>query len=305
MSRIRSIHPGIWTDVDFVGLSPFARLLFIGMWNECDDKGIFLWSPLHLKMRILPADNVDAAALLDEIAAAGRIYQFDIGGKKYGAVKNFAKFQRPKKPNDIHPATPEAMAFAGHTDAPSAPPEEKPVRNQFPTGSEKSPQREDGGGRREEEPIGSSPPPPPKPKSKAPDKPSFVLPDWVPRPQWDAYLEMRAKKRAVPTDHAKSLIVGELEELRRAGHDPGRVLDQSTMKNWTGVFKLKDQDDDRRSEVDRRNPSRVSGPRDNRDGFERALDRRIFGSDDPSGRSAVGGDGSRRGLPAPGDDPLP
>lgn len=148
MSRIRSIHPGIWTDVDIVGLSPFARLFYIGIWNECDDKGIFLWSALHLKMRVLPADNVDAAALLGEIEVAGRIQRFTVAGKDYGAVKNFAKFQRPKKPNDIHPATPEILEFAGHP--PVSPPAGKPkVPDQFPTGGEKSPQMEDGGGRRE------------------------------------------------------------------------------------------------------------------------------------------------------------
>lgn len=154
MSRIRSIHPGIWTDVEFVGLSPLARLLFIGIWNECDDKGIFLWSPLHLKMRILPADNVDASALLEEIEAAGNIRRYDVDGKSYGVVKNFAKFQRPKKPNDIHPASPEVLAFAGHTSEP-APDEQDEVRKEFPTNGEKSPQREEGGGKGSSEPIGS------------------------------------------------------------------------------------------------------------------------------------------------------
>lgn len=158
MSRIRSIHPGLWTDVEFVGLSAFARLLYIGIWNECDDKGIFLWSPLHLKMRILPADNLDASALLDEIEAAGNVRRYDVGGKTYGAVKNFAKFQRPKKPNDIHPAPAAILAFAGH-DGELAPAEPDEVRNQLPTGGEKSPQMEEGGGNRSSEPIGSGVPP--------------------------------------------------------------------------------------------------------------------------------------------------
>jgi hypothetical protein len=158
MSRIRSIHPGLWTDVEFVSLSPFARLLFIGIWNECDDKGMFLWSPLHLKMRILPADNIDASELLAEIEAAGNVRRYDVDGKSYGAVKNFAKFQRPKKPNDIHPAPVEILAFAGHDSEP-APAEQPKVRNQFPTGGEKSPQMEDGGGNRSSEPIGSGVPP--------------------------------------------------------------------------------------------------------------------------------------------------
>lgn len=150
MSRIRSIHPGLWTDEAFVSLSAFARLLLIGMWNECDDKGIFAWSPLQLKMRVLPADNVDATTLLGEIAAAGFIMRYEVGGKAYGAVRNFGKFQRPKKPNSVHPTTPEILAFAGHS---SEPVEEgdPPVPHQFPTSSELSPQMEDGGDKMEEE----------------------------------------------------------------------------------------------------------------------------------------------------------
>lgn len=137
MSRIRSIHPGIWTDEAFVSLSGFARLMFIGLWNECDDKGTFQWSPLQMKMRILPADNVNAAELLAEIEAAGCIMQYEIGGKKYGAVRNFCKFQRPKKPNNVHPISEQAGVFAGYNG--------EAVPHQFPTDGEKSPQMEDGG----------------------------------------------------------------------------------------------------------------------------------------------------------------
>lgn len=154
MSRIRSIHPGLWTDVDFVGLSAFARLLFVGLWNECDDKGIFVWSPLQLKMRVLPADNVDAAALLDEIEAAGSIKKYEVGGKLYGAVRNFAKFQRPKKPNNIHPASAQILAFAGHNSELDAF-EDGSAGDQLPTGGEIPPQMEDGGGKEELEPNGS------------------------------------------------------------------------------------------------------------------------------------------------------
>lgn len=150
MSRIRSIHPGLWTDEDFVSLTPMARLLLIGIWNECDDKGIFVWSPLQLKMRILPADNADAAALLGEIAAAGFVMRYEIAGKVYGAVRNFAKFQRPKKPNSVHPSTAEVLTFAGHSDEP-CPTSGEEVPNSFPTPSEIVPQMEEGGGRMEED----------------------------------------------------------------------------------------------------------------------------------------------------------
>lgn len=148
MSRIRSVHPGLWTDEEFVTLSPFARLLFMGLWNECDDKGTFEWKPLTIKMRLLPADNIDVAALLTEIEAVGAIRQYEIDGKKYGAVRNFCRFQRPKKPNDVYPVTPEIRNYCGMVS--------EALPNQFPTSGEISPQMEDGGGRegeKEETPL--------------------------------------------------------------------------------------------------------------------------------------------------------
>ncbi len=170
MSRIRSIHPGIWTDEEFVGLSSFARLLFIGIWNECDDKGLFVWSPLQLKMRVLPADNVDAGALLDELAASNSVRKYEIGGKSYGAVRNFAKFQRPKKPNDIHPASSQILAYAGHGSEPASTDDEV-VPHQLPTASEKPPQMEDGGGKVELTPNGVC-------ASEDALKPEHVVDEW-------------------------------------------------------------------------------------------------------------------------------
>lgn len=140
MSRIRSVHPGLWTDERFASVSPIARLLFIGIWNECDDAGSFEWSPIKLKMRILPADSADATELLAELDAAGMVMSYEIDGRKLGAVRNFTAFQRPKKPNSLYSQTDEVRKFCG-----VKPP---PVPNQFPTGGEIAPQMEEEGGRR-------------------------------------------------------------------------------------------------------------------------------------------------------------
>jgi hypothetical protein len=117
MARIRSIHPGIFTDEDFVSLSAHTRLFFIGLWTEADDQGIFAWKPLTLKMRLAPADAVDAAAMLAELVAVGCVRQFTVSDRPYGAIKNFRKAQRPDKPNAIHPAPDEIKAFVGMSGA--------------------------------------------------------------------------------------------------------------------------------------------------------------------------------------------
>lgn len=64
----------------------------------------------------------------------------------------------------------------------------------------------------------------------------FVLPDWVPVDAWSAFLEMRAKKRNVPTDYAKKLAVNELKKIVDAGEDAETVINRSILKGWAGFF---------------------------------------------------------------------
>lgn len=156
MSRIRSLHPGQWTDEDFVTCSPMARLLALALRNECDDQGVFEWKPVTIKMRLLPADDVDVSALLSELVENRQIAAFDHDGKRYGAVRNFRKYQRPKKPTDTYHLPPEWRTYVGLNDDGSSTGSE-PVGNHSPTPSEKSPQMEEVGGRE----GGSNPPNPP------------------------------------------------------------------------------------------------------------------------------------------------
>lgn len=103
MSRIRSLHPGLFTDDRYMGISLAARELLKGLWCEADDQGVFEWRPLTLKARIMPADAVDVGNLLSELSDAMFVSAFDEGGKRYGAIRNFRKFQRPKRPTKSYP----------------------------------------------------------------------------------------------------------------------------------------------------------------------------------------------------------
>lgn len=147
MSRIRSVHPGFFTDEDLVSVSMGARLLFIGLGVEADDKGVFEWKPVTIKMRVFPGDNVDVAALLTQLEEVAAIRKFEVGGRSFGAIRNFRKFQKPKTPNDIHPATDEILAFVGLPVSETKPANVLP----FPPKGEKPFQMEDGGGRMEGE----------------------------------------------------------------------------------------------------------------------------------------------------------
>jgi hypothetical protein len=97
MARIRSIKPEFWTDEKVVGLSPLARLVFIGLWNFADDEGRADYSPMRLKMQILPADDAEMSLLLEEIRGAGLIVVYSVENKEYLEICGFAKHQKIDK----------------------------------------------------------------------------------------------------------------------------------------------------------------------------------------------------------------
>lgn len=131
MPRIRSIHPGYWTDETIVSVSRDARLLFIGLWNECDDKGAFEWKPVSLKMRLFPVDDLDVVALLGELTRADLVRSYTANGRRFGAVRNFRQYQRPKKPNDLHPMPDSIRDFCARFRTSG-----EPVGNRFGTNGE-------------------------------------------------------------------------------------------------------------------------------------------------------------------------
>lgn len=160
MSRIRSVHPGLFTDEAFVCLSDAAQVFFVGLWTECDDQGAFEWKPVQLRLKLRGNRDGGVEALLAELEAANCIMSYQHEGRKYGLVRNFRRFQRPKKPNSVHFIPPELRTYTGlkadgsEPDTPLTETSSEPVGNQFGTSGEKSPQMEDGGGRMDKEEEG-------------------------------------------------------------------------------------------------------------------------------------------------------
>ena len=113
MARIRSVHPSLFTDEAWVSCSPLARVLFIGLETDADDQGVFEWKALQIKMRLLPGDTADVPALLCELEAAGLIKPFEVEGRKFGAIRNFRKHQRPQKPTAQHPLPDDMAKYVG------------------------------------------------------------------------------------------------------------------------------------------------------------------------------------------------
>jgi hypothetical protein len=112
MPRIRSLHPGQWTDADFCKLKPIARLLCLGLRNIADDHGVFIWDPYEIKIALLPVDNADIPVLLRDLYRTGTVLKFRCDGRFYGQLRNFITYQKPQKPKYAHPWPKVAQEFA-------------------------------------------------------------------------------------------------------------------------------------------------------------------------------------------------
>lgn len=93
MPKIRGVKPELWTDENFVELSAYARLLWIGLWNHACDNGHLQDKSKQIKMRILPTDDVNCANLLREIEDAGLIERAD----GWITIPNLSFHQKPHK----------------------------------------------------------------------------------------------------------------------------------------------------------------------------------------------------------------
>lgn len=69
----------------------------------------------------------------------------------------------------------------------------------------------------------------------------FELPDWVPKAEWDSFVEMRTKLKSPLTNRGKTLALAALTKLKSEGHDPRRVIDEAVLKGWKSFYAPKAQ----------------------------------------------------------------
>lgn len=106
MARIRTIKPEFFTSEQVAECSPISRLLFIGMWNFCDDGGVHPASSKRLKMEVFPADSYsdqEIQNMVDELLNAGLLISYMADdGKEYWQVTGW-QHQKIEKPTFRHP----------------------------------------------------------------------------------------------------------------------------------------------------------------------------------------------------------
>ncbi|MCW0996205.1 hypothetical protein, partial [Streptococcus anginosus] len=69
MPRIRSIKPEFWSSPSITSMGPWARLLYIAMWNWADDAGRGTYNPRELLGFAFPNDEEISVAEFRRIVA--------------------------------------------------------------------------------------------------------------------------------------------------------------------------------------------------------------------------------------------
>lgn len=110
MARIRTIKPEFWTSEQIVECSRDARLLFIGLWNFCDDQGVHPNSERTIRARVFPGDD-DVTSdvvrrLIAELVSNGLVGVYEVDGIEYLHVLGWTKHQKIERPNAKHPKPP-------------------------------------------------------------------------------------------------------------------------------------------------------------------------------------------------------
>ena len=94
MARMRGIKPDLYADEDLADRSIWARWIFPGLWMQADREGRLIDSPKRLKREILPYDDQDMDALLQELHDHRFIVRYEVDGQKYIWIPTFEDHQR-------------------------------------------------------------------------------------------------------------------------------------------------------------------------------------------------------------------
>lgn len=133
MARIRTIKPEFWDSPSVASASPWARLLFIAMWNWADDHGRGTANLKELEGFAFPNDTefcgssgntVHFRDLVAEVADAFGVVFYTVDGRPYFEIPSWDRHQRNERRSKTskHPSPQVEGAVAeipcNHTETP-------------------------------------------------------------------------------------------------------------------------------------------------------------------------------------------
>jgi hypothetical protein len=243
MAKYRSIHQKIWKDPHFELYSSESKLVFIYLCTNgsTSESGIYAITPKTI--------SNETSTKQDEVVKMLKSLRNVMWDEKnnYVYVRRFRIYNGGGAPDNIkkaivaeflqssslslwvnfvedYPEFKEVILATGKPLIPPLPLNPNPVSISISNSISNS--------------ISIDGLPNPSPTVGQPLENEANLPSWIKKETWDAFLEMRRKIKKIPTEHAKKLLIKELEKLKNSGNEPNAVLNQSIMRNYTGVFPL-------------------------------------------------------------------
>lgn len=111
--RIRTIKPEFFEDERINALSVGTRFVAVGLISAADDRGR-IWRLPALRTHVFPHGDITERQFdkaVNEIAATGFVWQYEVGDKTYLWLPNFWKHQRINRPSESalppHPDDPD------------------------------------------------------------------------------------------------------------------------------------------------------------------------------------------------------
>src|SRR3990172_5940670 len=95
MARARNIKPGFFTNDSLSELPALTRLHFIGLWTIADRAGRLEDRIKRIKAEVLPYDDCDVDAMLNDLDRLGFIQRYEAGDLRAIQVVTWEKHQNP------------------------------------------------------------------------------------------------------------------------------------------------------------------------------------------------------------------
>ena len=98
MGRIRTVKPQFFihellNDLEEQFPEQKVMLVYVGLWSQCDNHGVFEWKPRTLKTEIMPWVTYDITKTLETLTENKFIARYECEGKEYGCVLRLEKHQ--------------------------------------------------------------------------------------------------------------------------------------------------------------------------------------------------------------------
>jgi hypothetical protein len=120
MPRARNIKPGFFMNDALAEIDPLGRLLFAGLWTIADREGRLEDRPRKIKAELLPYDECDCDALLDDLSKHGFIQRYTHEAHGFIQVCNFGRHQNPHQ-NEAASVIPEPPKYQAEMGIPTTP----------------------------------------------------------------------------------------------------------------------------------------------------------------------------------------